>query len=389
MKKRILVVLFALALSANLRAQVTIGALTAPKAGALLDLNSTTTGGLVLSNVDLPDLSVIPGGVFVGIFATQDTNPELAGMIVYNTNTTTGIGVHVWDGNDWIRPCAPSAPGPITLTGIENCTNSVFTASIGNVNGATSYDWTLPTGMEIVGASNGTTIRIKGTSVGNYLAGSITVRAVNSCGGGTRRASTQAMTIDALPAFNVDLTGKVEFINTDTTVSRNGRIFSAPVKITASKTTFDGGSSAPYNADYRNHQVSSSDPTDDTGDYGSWFSWCMVAQYADVLCPSPWRVPTAGDFCKYANDDENNSNTNSAIKGGTHESPGVDGWLFSGHAIGSSTFDQRSYGNYWASTDDGSTDYGHRANVNSSYFSPVMSGARNRGMSLRCVKTAP
>jgi hypothetical protein len=199
MRTKILVLSLALVLSAGLHAQVTIGGLTAPKAGALLDLNSTIQGGLVLSNVNLPDLSVIPGGVFVGISAAQDRNQELAGMIVYNTDATTGVGVHVWDGDDWIKLCAPPTPGAITFSGSSFCTASQFTAKIDSVKGATNYVWTLPPGL--TGTSNDTIITITGATAGVYPAGSITVRAESSCGGGTRRASEQAVTVvEILPA---------------------------------------------------------------------------------------------------------------------------------------------------------------------------------------------
>jgi uncharacterized protein (TIGR02145 family) len=112
MKKRILVVLFALALSANLRAQVTIGGLESPKAGALLDLNSTTTGGLVLSNVTLDNLRTIPyqPDWFPGIDAsTADTNEDFKGAMVYHTGgNNIPVGIYVWNGKNWT---------PIT----ENC----------------------------------------------------------------------------------------------------------------------------------------------------------------------------------------------------------------------------------------------------------------------------
>ncbi|MDR0427476.1 MAG: fibrobacter succinogenes major paralogous domain-containing protein [Dysgonamonadaceae bacterium] len=83
------------------KAQVTIGGMTDPKDGALLDLNSTAKGVLLLSNVSLTDLEKIPGGVFVGIANEQDNNTELTGAIVYNTNINTGRGLYVWNGVKW------------------------------------------------------------------------------------------------------------------------------------------------------------------------------------------------------------------------------------------------------------------------------------------------
>jgi uncharacterized protein (TIGR02145 family) len=481
MRTKILV-LFAitLALSANLRAQVTVGGLTTPKAGALLDLNSTIPGGLLLSNVDLDDLSKIPANRFVGISATQDRNLELAGMIVYNTNTTTGIGIHVWDGEDWIKPCAPPAPEAITFSGTTIC-GSTFTAKIDSVKGATSYVWSLPDGL--TGTSNDTIITITAATAGTYAADSITVRAVSSCGGGTRRTGAQEIVINAIPAaptnprvtnvsgnnfkfeadppsgytidwyavpsggspisggsntsslvvnnlttrttyyaesrnlttgcvsnsrltitglpvvsgcattpsFNVVITpANVAFVNDNLPAysARNGITLSTPVKIVglpARTTEFNGASSGSYKADYRDHQVSGTDATNDTDDYGSWFSWCMVVQYADILCPSPWRVPTTGNLCKYSSGNETTHADNHAIIGGTHDSPGVDGWLISGFAGDAST--KYVNGFYWSSTAYSST-HAHSAYVSSSLFDPQNNSIKTRdsGFSLRCVK---
>ncbi|MDR1591640.1 MAG: hypothetical protein LBS16_01975 [Prevotellaceae bacterium] len=88
-------------------AQVTIGGSDAPKAGAILDLNSTTKGGLVLSNVSLIDLEKIPTGtnLFPGIDGTNNNvNTDFTGAIVYNTNdhlVPNGDGLYLWDGNKW------------------------------------------------------------------------------------------------------------------------------------------------------------------------------------------------------------------------------------------------------------------------------------------------
>jgi uncharacterized protein (TIGR02145 family) len=111
------VLVMALLIGAPGRAQVTIGGMTDPKDGALLDLNSTAKGVLLLSNVSLTDLEKIPGGVFVGIANEQDKNTELTGAIVYNTNATIGVGLYIWNGDKWtmltgnVHPGTPFAPG--------------------------------------------------------------------------------------------------------------------------------------------------------------------------------------------------------------------------------------------------------------------------------------
>jgi uncharacterized protein (TIGR02145 family) len=85
----------------GMQAQVTIGGLTEPKAGAVLDLNSTVRGGLLLSNVSITDLDEIPAD-FVGVSESDATlNARFKGAIVYNTNPETGTGILVWDGNRW------------------------------------------------------------------------------------------------------------------------------------------------------------------------------------------------------------------------------------------------------------------------------------------------
>ncbi|MDR1591535.1 MAG: fibrobacter succinogenes major paralogous domain-containing protein [Prevotellaceae bacterium] len=84
--------------------QVTIGGGDAPKAGVVLDLNSTTKGGLLLSNVELTALDVIPTTFPNASAISQTEKQALAGMVVYNTFDylePNGDGLYVWDGNKW------------------------------------------------------------------------------------------------------------------------------------------------------------------------------------------------------------------------------------------------------------------------------------------------
>jgi uncharacterized protein (TIGR02145 family) len=387
MKKKILVLLLiALVLSANLRAQVTIGSANAPKAGAILDLNSDATGGLLLSNVALPDLSVIPANTFVNISTQQDTNQELVGMIVYNTYEPNGVGIHFWDGDDWIKPCAPPAPEAITFSTTSFLAGIKYAARVAPVSGATSYVWKLPPAFTVFGASADSATITFSAPVGTY---SIVVRAKNACGESSRYAGTQQIVVAAItncttPTLAIT-PANVEFTNNNTPLyTRNSITLSTPVKITVSKTAFDGGgSSAPYKADYRNHQKSNSDPTDDTDNYGSWFSWCMVAQYNDVLCPGEWRIPSRNDFITYS---DGITGDNYSITGGTHDSPGVDGWLFGSNTDGSSVGSVGTDGYYWSSTLYDGLNGCYYAYVSSSRFYPQSFINRNAGFSLRCVR---
>jgi len=90
--------------TANISAQVTIGADNTPHPGAVLDLK-TADKGLLLPNVSIADALV---------FQLGGDKTTAVGMIVYNTNTAIlngqGTGVYVWDGSKWIPVSGGAAP---------------------------------------------------------------------------------------------------------------------------------------------------------------------------------------------------------------------------------------------------------------------------------------
>ncbi|MDR2085669.1 MAG: IPT/TIG domain-containing protein [Dysgonamonadaceae bacterium] len=166
MRTKILVVSAALVLSANLRAQVTIGSVNAPKAGAILDLNSGAKGGLVLSNVSLDNTGEIPAG-FPGMSSAEIAvaKAQLKGAMVYNTNPNTCVGVHAWDGNHWARPISPqkSEGDPLKIT--SNTANAVggdnieFTVD----TEAKTYTWYINpngAGYEYIGVTTGPKLEV-------------------------------------------------------------------------------------------------------------------------------------------------------------------------------------------------------------------------------------
>ncbi|MDR1592509.1 MAG: hypothetical protein LBS16_06475, partial [Prevotellaceae bacterium] len=105
-------------------AQVTIGGSDAPKAGTILDLNSTTKGGLLLSNVELKAVNAIPASFPNASAITDDAHKQaLAGAMVWNTNDEfplNGDGLYSWDGSKWIYiggsdgVCIPTGVGTFT-----------------------------------------------------------------------------------------------------------------------------------------------------------------------------------------------------------------------------------------------------------------------------------
>ena len=109
----------------TVKGQVKIGSSDTPAQGAVLDLKASDsgsyTGGFLLPNVFIKDVEFIPASFtdankMTGYNATTgvNTNADLAGMIVYNTNddVADGVGVYVWDGESWavISGGAPPVP---------------------------------------------------------------------------------------------------------------------------------------------------------------------------------------------------------------------------------------------------------------------------------------
>ena len=84
------------------------------------------------------------------------------------------------------------------------CGGGSFSYTVSPVAGATSYIWTVPSGCSIT-SNNGTTITVSFPS--NFNSGSITVRAVNSCGTGTARS----LSLSRLPSTPASISGPTTF----------------------------------------------------------------------------------------------------------------------------------------------------------------------------------
>jgi hypothetical protein len=74
-----------------------------------------------------------------------------------------------------------------------------ITASVSAVPGATSYVWTLPTGL--TGTSTTNSITITGAVEGTYAAGTISVTATNDCGTTAASYSTEAVSVVMNPGL--------------------------------------------------------------------------------------------------------------------------------------------------------------------------------------------
>jgi hypothetical protein len=189
MKKTILTVACLLLFGANMQAQVKIGENAEPAKGALLDLNGTYKGGLLLPNVAITDLGVIPAGFTER--GGSDTAADLTGMIVWSTDPVNA-GLYMWDGDNWqslmcqgaVAPCTGTAPAPtaISIPAGPFANGEAFEVSCtATEDGTTIYIWTVPAGLSITTGTGTKTIRVSGTT-NTYNKSEFTVFAVNPCG---------------------------------------------------------------------------------------------------------------------------------------------------------------------------------------------------------------
>jgi hypothetical protein len=185
-----------------------------------------------------------------------------------------------------------------------------------NASGATVTG--LPAGVSGTWAANTYTVSGTPSTTGTF---NYTVTTTNS-NGCSNAAITGTITVNLsyIPvsgcspaAFSL---GTIAFANADT-YTRNGIILSAPVTPSGCQKGDFGGSANCRNAN--------------TGYDAILYTWCMVAQYAAKLCPSPWRVPSAEDYLTYMHGAPAGAATTTAIK------QGQDGWLPWGEAFSTGT----------------------------------------------------
>jgi len=149
MKKIILLFMTLLLTAGVMQSQIKIGGNATPEKGAILDLNGTVQGGLLLPNVNITDTALIPATFTDASVQNADNAPALAGMIVWNTNTTTGEGVYMWDGAKWNllqdgddpcgTPLTQSDPAAVSICNSATTTFSLADATGGS--GTITYQW--------------------------------------------------------------------------------------------------------------------------------------------------------------------------------------------------------------------------------------------------------
>lgn len=158
---------------------------------------SAGTYGTVCDNGGLVALSGTPaGGTFSGTGVTGNSfNPTVgAGTYTLTYTYTSGGCTNSANTTITVQSCGcttPSTPGTISgATGVcRSTTGNVF--SVTSVSGATSYNWTFPTGATITtgAGTNSVTVSFGTTAV----SGNICVTASNACG--TSGSSCRSLTV--------------------------------------------------------------------------------------------------------------------------------------------------------------------------------------------------
>lgn len=169
---------------------------SAPDPSAVLDLSNITTGGFLLPCMttaqmyaQLPNGGAYPNSMLV--FCTDDN----CFWSYYNNG-----GTKTWFNDYCLCSAAPSTPGAITGATTYS-SGASETYSVTAVSGATSYNWTVPTGSIITAGATTNSITVTmGSSSGN-----VTCTASNSCG--TSAASTLAVS-PCTPVITKDVTAK-------------------------------------------------------------------------------------------------------------------------------------------------------------------------------------
>jgi len=158
------------------------------------------------------------------------------------------------------------------------------------------------------------------------------------------------------------------------------QIWSDAVTATAcNKTFFFGGPPTPgeFNADCR------SNPNFP----GDLFSWCAIYRFGHLLCPYPWRVPTAEDFRNLDRNMRGTGESRLDRRFVTGQYLRVWGGVYGGRtSVEGRLADQAQGARYWASTEVGD------AAANALYINtigqiyPNRTFNKNEGFSLRCVR---
>jgi hypothetical protein len=331
---------------------------------------------------------------------------EGAVTLTASASGTTTANTYTWKVGDAAETTTPtgslslasvalgSTTYSVTVTNAAGCTSAAATGTItvhglptiSHVTGSGSPTQMVGKGSEISAikfyATNASSITVSGTLPGGLSASysantytisgtptsqrTYTVTTTNSNGCANATASGTIIQTGCTPP-TIEL-GTVDFTSS-TTYELNGLIISSPVTATYCNARTYTDFVGPENATCAPHAT--------TPAYGNWFSWCMVAHYAEQLCPDPWRVPTRSDHCQLLSGDPSNCTKTGSLSS--------YGYVKAGYVVNGTATKINGEGWYWA-MDELRNNTTTLTEISNS--AQVSNTGREFGFPLRCVRDA-
>jgi uncharacterized protein (TIGR02145 family) len=205
--KKVFFVAFILINAIYVNAQVSIGSLANPHAGAVLDLSQSgysTKQGLLLPNVALEnDLTIFKLPLDVG---SVKEKMQARGMIVYNTNKIVGEGFYIWDGTKWngINPAPPIFVEIIGNNFVKSGEKILLAALINPGNlGAKNINWEIKSKNAQVSTASFSTTTVSptvftATLVGNASSGTVVISVTAQDNDGNNLYAEKTITVGGI-----------------------------------------------------------------------------------------------------------------------------------------------------------------------------------------------
>ncbi len=234
------------------------------------------------------DATIASGQGTTGITVNFGTNSENVSVRAENScgnSNYTDLAISIG---------APTQPGNIAGNVLPEPNGTGETYSIDAVNGATSYNWTVPTDATIVSGQGTTNISVDfGTTLGN-----VSVRSENTCGNSN-------YTDLAIIGF---FTCGEQY--TDTRDSKSYNTVSIGTQCWFAENLnigirIDGGNSQTDNSTIEKYCYNGIEDSCDV--YGGLYQWNEAMQYITTagtqgICPDGWHLPTDEEWCTLENE---------------------------------------------------------------------------------------
>jgi uncharacterized protein (TIGR02145 family) len=239
---------------AQLHAQVLIGGTDRPKNGAILDLNSTAKGGLLLSNVTLLNLYTIPAD-FPGMTPSPadlaDAKKKFTGAMVYHKGGyDIPTGIYVWNGTNWTsmeencKSPALTLSAPFFIKPDVSVSFSVSSDASPRCAAGETYEWfkaTSPGGTANTPFGSGTDATASFTSVGIYR---VKVTATSPYSAPVEKEVTVSVTADG--ALDPEMLSNTYGIVGETCLDVKNSDQGKPLAFADRKYAFEGGFTKEY-----------------------------------------------------------------------------------------------------------------------------------------------